>query len=61
MNLARLYYKGTPMKFSGVVVKAFDGSRKYVIGEIDLPMTIGLHTFQVTFQVMDVQAAYSCL
>ena len=49
------------MKFSGMVVKAFDGSRKSVIGEVDLPMTIGPHTFQITFQVMDVQAAYSCL
>ena len=60
-TLARLSYQGMPMKSSGVVVKAFDGSRKSVIGEVNLPMTIGPHTFQVTFQVMDVQAAYSCL
>src|SRR4051812_32372227 len=60
-TLARLSYQGMPMKFSGVVVKAFDGSRKYVIGEFNLPMTIGPHTFQITFQVMDIQAAYSCL
>ncbi|XP_058740943.1 uncharacterized protein LOC131613274, partial [Vicia villosa] len=60
-TLARLSYQGMPMKFSGVVVKAFDGSRKSVIGEVNLPMTIGPHTFQITFQVMDIQAAYSCL
>ena len=49
------------MRSSGVIVKAFDGSRKTVIGEVDLPITIGPHTFQITFQVMDIQAAYSCL
>src|ERR1051325_395791 len=59
-TLARLSYKGTPMKFNDIVVRAFDGSRKSVIGEVDLPMTIGPHTFQITFQVMDVPAAYSC-
>src|ERR1051325_3749090 len=60
-TLARLAYKGTPMKFNDIMVRAFDGSRKSVIGEVDLPMTIGPHTFQITFQVMDVPAAYSCL
>ena len=60
-TLARLSYQGMPIKSSGVIVKAFDGSRKSVIGEVNLPMTIGPHTFQITFQVMDIQAAYSCL
>ncbi|KAK2411686.1 hypothetical protein QL285_046942 [Trifolium repens] len=60
-TLARLSYQGTPMRYNGVVVKAFDGSRKSVIGEIDLPMMIEPHSFQITFQVMDIQAAYSCL
>ena len=60
-TLARLAHKGTPMKFNDIIVRAFDGSRKSVIGEVDLPMTIGPHTFQITFQVMDVPAAYSCL
>ncbi|KAI5428794.1 hypothetical protein KIW84_033702 [Lathyrus oleraceus] len=35
------------MRFSGVLVKAFDGSRKTVIGEVDLPIKIvtsTLHT-----------------
>lgn len=49
------------MRSSGVIVKAFDGSRTTVIGEVDLPMTIGPHTFQITFQVMDIHASYSCL
>jgi hypothetical protein len=42
-------------------VKAFDGSRKSVIGEIDLPILVGPYEFQITFQVMDIRASYSCL
>ncbi|XP_058770183.1 uncharacterized protein LOC131643835 [Vicia villosa] len=60
-TLSRLSYQGAPMRYSGVIVKAFDGSRKSVIGEVDLPMKIGPHTFQIKFQVMDIHAAYSCL
>ena len=49
------------MRQSGVVVKAFDGSRKTVIGEVDLPIKIGPSDFQITFQVMDIRPLYSCL
>jgi hypothetical protein len=49
------------MRQSGVVVKAFDGSRKTVIGEVDLPVKIGPSDFQITFQVMDIHPSYSCL
>jgi len=57
----RLSYQGTPPRRSGVMVRAFDGSRKTVLGEVDLPIMVGPHVFQVTFQVMDIQASYSCL
>ncbi|KAI5446668.1 hypothetical protein KIW84_014493 [Lathyrus oleraceus] len=40
-TLAKLSYQGPPMRQSGVVVKAFDGSRKTVIGEVELPIKIG--------------------
>ena len=60
-TLDQLSYQGTPMRRSGVVVKAFNGSRKSIIGEVDLPITIGPHLFQITFQVMDIQTAYNCL
>ncbi|XP_050920028.1 uncharacterized protein LOC127137625 [Lathyrus oleraceus] len=39
-TLSKFAYQGAPMRFSGVVVKAFDGSRKTVIGEFDLPIKI---------------------
>ena len=60
-TLSRLSYQGAPMHYSGVIVKAFDGSRKTVIGEVDLPIKIGPCLFQITFQVMDIHPAYSCL
>ncbi|KAI5409937.1 hypothetical protein KIW84_055409 [Lathyrus oleraceus] len=60
-TLAKLSYQGPPMRQSGVVVKAFDGSRKTVIGEVDLPVKIGPSDFQITFQVMDIHPSYSCL
>ena len=44
-----------------MVVRAFDGSRCDVRGEIDLPIQIGPHMCQTTFQVMDINPAYSCL
>src|SRR4030042_938958 len=59
-TLDQLSYQGTPMRHNGVVVKGFDGSRKSVMGEVDLPITVGPCVFQITFQVMDIQAAYSC-
>ena len=32
-----------------------------MIRDVDLPITVGPHEFKVTFQVMDIQASYSCL
>ncbi|KAI5430989.1 hypothetical protein KIW84_035221 [Lathyrus oleraceus] len=49
-TLSKLSYQGPPMRQSGVVVKAFDGSRKTVIGEVDLLVKIGPSDFQITFQ-----------
>ncbi|KAI5400183.1 hypothetical protein KIW84_065203 [Lathyrus oleraceus] len=60
-TLSRLSYQGDLIRYSGVIVKAFDGSRKTVIGKVDLSMKIGLSDFQITFQVMDIHPAYSFL
>ena len=49
------------MRYSGIIVKALDGSKKFVIGEVDLPIYIGNHMFQTMFQVMDILPAYCCL
>jgi len=50
----QLSYKSTPLRWSDAMVKAFDGSRKNVLGEMVLPIRIGPHVFQITFQVMDI-------
>jgi len=44
-----------------MVVRAFDGSRREVMGEIDIPIQIGPYTCNVVFQVMDINPAYNCL
>ncbi|XP_039683789.1 uncharacterized protein [Medicago truncatula] len=57
----KLTYSDGFIRPSCVSVRAFDGSRKTVWGEVDLPITIGPQEFKVTFQIMDIQASYSCL
>lgn len=49
------------MKASTLVVIAFDGSKRMVIREVDLPIIAGPHTFLATFQVIDINPSYSCL
>ena len=46
---------------STMVVKAFDGARREVIGDIDVPFKTEPSTFNVPFQVMVVNSSYSCL
>ena len=60
-TLEKLSFNTSHLRPSSMVVRAFDDSRQDVRGEIDLPVQIGPHTCQVTFQVMDINPAYSCL
>ncbi|RDY13371.1 hypothetical protein CR513_01718, partial [Mucuna pruriens] len=39
---------------SSVVVQAFDGSKKEVMGEITLPILIGPAMFNITFQIISI-------
>ncbi|RDX70658.1 hypothetical protein CR513_50083, partial [Mucuna pruriens] len=59
-TLEKLYSIGSTLRTSSVVVRAFDGSKQEVMGEIILPIHIGPTTFVITFQVIDIQPAYSC-
>ena len=61
MTLDKLPFDASYIRPSSMVVRAFDGSRRDVRGEIDLPIQIGPYTCQITFQVMDINPAYSCL
>ncbi|KAL2325747.1 hypothetical protein Fmac_024805 [Flemingia macrophylla] len=45
----------------GPIVRAFDGSKREAVGEINLRIQIRPIIFNVEFQVMDITPAYSCL
>lgn len=60
-TLVKLPLEGMNMKSNTLIVKVFDGSRRAVIGEVDLPIKIGPTIFTITFQVMDINPGYSCL
>ncbi|RDX89960.1 hypothetical protein CR513_28211, partial [Mucuna pruriens] len=49
--LNKLYCPGAILRSSLVVVKAFDGSKREVMGKITLPICIGPTTFDITFQI----------
>ena len=60
-TLMRLPVDISYMKHNKIVVRAFDGTRREVIGEIEIEMQIGPCTFNVEFQVMDISPSYNCL
>ena len=60
-TLEKLSCDGAHLRPSTMIVQAFDGSRREVMGEIELPIQVEPCIFQVTFQVMDILPAYSCL
>ncbi|KAA0036947.1 uncharacterized protein E6C27_scaffold86G00270 [Cucumis melo var. makuwa] len=49
------------IKSSTMVVKAFDGSRREVMGDIELPVKIGPCIFNIVFQVMEITPTYNFL
>ena len=59
--LDRLDFEGLTLKPSNIVVRAFDGSKRTVHGEVDIPVKVGSQTFGSTFYVMDIRPSYSCL
>ena len=59
--LMKLTLDGIVIRSSSAIVKAFDGSQSTVFREVNLPVKIGPHMFYITFQVMDIESAYTCL
>ncbi|XP_050875985.1 uncharacterized protein LOC127079647 [Lathyrus oleraceus] len=49
------------MKPNTLIIKEFGGSRRAVIGEVDLPTKIGPTIFNITFRVIDIHPGYSFL
>ncbi|KAI5437590.1 hypothetical protein KIW84_023633 [Lathyrus oleraceus] len=59
--LKKISVEGVVLTPSDLIVRAFDGSKRSVFGEVTLPVKIGPETFDIIFYVMDIQPAYSCL
>lgn len=59
--LMKIDYVGVELCPSDLIIRAFDGSRRTIFGEVDLPVKIGPQVFGTTFFVMDIQPAYCCL
>ena len=60
-TLIRLPVDKSYMKYTKTVVRAFDGTRRKVTGEIEIEVQISPCTFNVEFQVMDILPSYNCL
>ena len=60
-GLDRLDCEGLVLKPSDIIVRAFDGSKRMVHGEVDLPIKVGSQIFNSTFYIMEIRPAYSCL
>ena len=60
-TLMRLPIDRSYMKHTKTMVRAFDGTRREVTGEIEIEVQIGPCTFNVEFQVMDISPSYNCL
>ncbi|XP_058726212.1 uncharacterized protein LOC131597536 [Vicia villosa] len=60
-SLMRLDYSGVEIRPSELTVRAFDGSKRSVFGEVDLPIMIGPQLFTIIFFVMDIHSSYRCL
>ena len=60
-TLMRLPVDRSYMRHTRTVVKAFDGTRWEVTGEIEIKIQIGPCMFTVEFQVMDISPSYNCL
>ncbi|XP_058782859.1 uncharacterized protein LOC131657480 [Vicia villosa] len=60
-SLMRLDYSGVEIRPNELTVRAFDGSKRSVFGEVDLSIMIGPQLITITFFVMDIHPSYSCL
>lgn len=54
----KIDYAGVELRPSDLIVKPFDGSQRFVFGEVDLPVKIGPQVFNATLFVMDIQPTY---
>ena len=56
-ELDRLDCEGLVLKPSDIIVRAFDGSKRTVHGEVDLRIRVGSQIFNSTCYIMDIHPA----
>jgi hypothetical protein len=61
ITLEKLGFSESDLSPSNMIVRAFDGTRRETMGEIELPIEIGNVTFQIRFQVLQIPSAYNFL
>lgn len=60
-TLSQLLVRREEMRPISFVVRAFEVFRRQLIGEVDLAIRVGPHSFTITFKVMDINPTYNCL
>ncbi|WRX13175.1 Reverse transcriptase domain - like 10 [Theobroma cacao] len=60
-TLTRLPIDMTHMRDSHMIVRAFDGTKREVVGDKEILVKISPCMFNVQFQVMDITPSYNCL
>ncbi|XP_052490759.1 uncharacterized protein LOC128043006 [Gossypium raimondii] len=60
-TLNRLPVDSSHMKSCQNIVRAFDGTKRKVMGRIEIPLLIGPNTYEVDFLVIDIKPSYNCL
>uniref|UniRef100_A0A2N9GPI5 RNA-directed DNA polymerase n=1 Tax=Fagus sylvatica TaxID=28930 RepID=A0A2N9GPI5_FAGSY len=51
----------TRVRVNSMIVRAFDGTRREVLGEIDLPVEVGPQVYNINFQVLKIDSPYNLL
>ncbi|KAK5847056.1 hypothetical protein PVK06_003358 [Gossypium arboreum] len=59
--LSRIPMDLSYLRPSHSTVRAFDGTRREVMGKIEIPLEVGPYIYNVEFQVMDITPSYNCL
>ncbi|XP_016670084.1 uncharacterized protein [Gossypium hirsutum] len=60
-TLNKLPVDSSHMKGCQNIVRAFDGTKRRVMGRIEVPLLINPTTYEVDFLVMDINPSYNCL
>ena len=60
-TLEKLDIEPTRVRVTSMVVRAFDGTRRELLGEIDLPVEVGPQVYNINFQVLRIDCPYNLL